>query len=152
MLNGYNSYIQPYPEMWIKLKDKETGQPYFYNTETTEKTEKRPLEGFRLYHILIKHEKSRKPVDVSIDEALSRIKAIHEDLKAKINDKNFKDLFKEAAFKHSQCSSAKRGGDLGFVCGNEMMKEFERPAFSLGKGEMSGPVSTPSGFHIIYRR
>ncbi|KMV65929.1 PPIase/rotamase [Encephalitozoon cuniculi EcunIII-L] len=138
--------------MWIKLKDKETGSPYFYNTETAERTEKRPNEGFRLYHILIKHEKSRKPVDMSIDEAFSRIKAIHEDLRAKAGNKNFRELFKEAAIKHSQCSSAKRGGDLGFVCGNEMMKEFEKPAFSLGRGEMSGPVSTPSGFHIIYRR
>ncbi|KAG5860022.1 putative peptidyl-prolyl cis-trans isomerase [Encephalitozoon hellem] len=138
--------------MWTKLKDKETGHSYFYNTETGEKTDKRPMEGFRLYHILIKHEKSRKPVDLSVDEAFSRIKAIHEDLKAKIHDKSFKDFFKEAAFKYSQCSSAKRGGDLGFVCGNEMMKEFERPAFSLQRGEISEPVSTPSGFHIIYRR
>ncbi|ADM11633.1 peptidyl-prolyl cis-trans isomerase [Encephalitozoon intestinalis ATCC 50506] len=138
--------------MWIKLKDKETGNPYFYNTETAEKTQRKPSEGFRLYHILIKHEKSRKPVDVSVEEAFLKIKEIYEELKAKVNDSDFKEIFKEYAYKHSQCSSSKRGGDLGFVCGNEMMKEFERPAFSLRRGEISAPVSTPSGFHIIYRR
>lgn len=137
--------------MWTKLKDRETGAPYFYNTETGERTAEKPNDGFRLYHILIKHEKSRNPVDLGVEEALLRIRKIHEELEARADRSSLKQLFKEAAAKHSQCSSAKRGGDLGFVCGNEMLREFEKPAFALRRGEMSGIVSTPSGFHIIYR-
>lgn len=138
--------------MWMRLKDSETGRPYFYNTSTQERREDRPNEGFRLYHILVKHSMSRRPVDVPFDTALEKIRTIYEDLRPQINRRDFKDVFKEAASKYSECSSAKRGGDLGFVCGNEMMKEFEGPAFSLRRGEMVGPVSTPSGLHIIYRR
>lgn len=134
------------------MRLKESGQHVFYNTGTGERRDTRPTDGFRLYHILIKHEKSRKPVDMSVEEAFSRIRTIHDGLRTRINEENFKDIFKEAASRYSQCSSAKRGGDLGIVCGNEMMREFEDPAFSLKRGEIVGPVSTPSGFHIIYRR
>ncbi|KAH9411296.1 rotamase [Ordospora pajunii] len=138
--------------MWIRLSNRDKNTVYFYNTATQEKSEVRPKDGFRLYHILIKHKDSRKPVETSIEEALQQISKIHQELKGRINDHNFRDTFKEYAFKYSQCSSAKRGGDLGIVCGNEMMPEFEKPAFSLKRGEMIGPVPTPSGFHIIYRR
>lgn len=137
--------------MWVRLRDENTNMPYFYNTETEQRSEKRPSEGFRLYHILIKHEGSRRPVGLPFEAALARIKGIYEELGRRINESDFKNIFKDVASKHSQCSSAKRGGDLGFVCGNEMLKEFEKPAFALRRGEMVGPVSTPSGLHIIYR-
>ncbi|KAM0671649.1 Peptidyl-prolyl cis-trans isomerase NIMA-interacting protein 1 [Ordospora colligata] len=138
--------------MWLKLVNKDTNAIYFYNTVTQERSELRPTDGFRLYHILIKHRNSRKPVDTSVEDALLQINKIHQELKCRINDPSFREAFKEYAFKYSQCSSAKRGGDLGIVCGNEMMPEFEKPAFSLKRGEMIGPIPTPSGFHIIYRR
>ena len=51
----------------------------------------------------------------------------------------------------SHCSSAKRGGDLGWFGHGQMMKEFEDAAFGLQVGEMSGPIETQSGVHLLLR-
>ena len=45
--------------------------------------------------------------------------------------------------------SASKGGDLGYFSRGEMTPKFEKVAFSLKKGEYSGIIRTPFGFHII---
>ena len=59
--------------------------------------------------------------------------------------------FEELASKYSDCSSAKRGGDLGPFHRGQMQKPFEDAAFALKVGELSEPVWTDSGVHIILR-
>lgn len=59
--------------------------------------------------------------------------------------------FAELAAKYSDCSSAKRGGDLGPFGHGAMQKPFEQAAFALKIGELSEPVHTDSGVHIILR-
>lgn len=59
--------------------------------------------------------------------------------------------FAELASKYSDCSSAKKGGDLGTFGRGAMQKPFEEAAFSLKVGGLSDPVWTDSGVHIILR-
>ena len=45
--------------------------------------------------------------------------------------------------------SAKRGGELGVIRPGTMVKPFEDAVFVMGEGEISEPVSTQYGFHVI---
>lgn len=56
--------------------------------------------------------------------------------------------FSEAA-KVSKCPSGRTGGDLGFFGRNQMVPEFEKVAFELPVGEVSIPVQTQFGWHLI---
>lgn len=57
--------------------------------------------------------------------------------------------FEELAKKYSLCPSAKRGGDLGYFNRGDMVKPFEDASFSMAIGEVSEPVQTQFGWHII---
>jgi NIMA-interacting peptidyl-prolyl cis-trans isomerase 1 len=59
--------------------------------------------------------------------------------------------FEQLASTYSDCSSAKRGGDLGLFGRGMMQRPFEEAAFSLEIGELSSPVVTDSGVHLILR-
>ena len=57
--------------------------------------------------------------------------------------------FAEAAKKYSSCPSKENGGELGTFGRGQMVKEFEDAAFSMNVGELSAPVKTQFGFHLI---
>lgn len=57
--------------------------------------------------------------------------------------------FELLAKKHSKCPSGEQGGDLGYFERGQMVKSFENEAFRLDAGEISSPVRTQFGWHII---
>lgn len=72
-----------------------------------------------------------------------------EDLLRALKDgKSFEDL----ARRHSKCSSAAQGGDLGSFSSGRMDENFEEAAFALKVGQVSAkPVRTKFGYHLIKR-
>lgn len=81
-------------------------------------------------HILVKTETEAKAVKARLDKG---------------------EKFGAIAQQVSLCPSGKKGGDLGKFGRGQMVKEFEKAAFELEKGQVSGPVKTQFGYHIIKR-
>ena len=57
--------------------------------------------------------------------------------------------FEDAAVKESTCPSKENGGSLGEFGRGMMVPEFEEAAFKLNIGELSEPVQTQFGYHLI---
>ena len=92
-------------------------------------------------HILIMI--PQKATEAQQQEAKQRIDSVYQALKAGAD-------FEELAKKVSQDpGSGRRGGLLGWIGKNQLVKEFEEPAFALQPGEMSQPVLSPYGWHVI---
>lgn len=109
-------------------------------------------ERIRASHLLVKHAGSRRPsswkeasITRSKEEALSILLAHEARIRAGST------TLGETAITESDCSSARKGGDLGLFARGEMQKAFEDAAFNLKPGEMSGIVETDSGVHLIER-
>jgi parvulin-like peptidyl-prolyl isomerase len=74
------------------------------------------------------------------------------DRAAKLRDEimSGKLTFAEAAKKYSAGPSRRQGGDLGFIPRHDRMaEEFSRAAFALDQGQVSEPVTTQFGVHLI---
>ena len=70
-----------------------------------------------------------------------------QEVKAKLNGgATFEDVAKEYS---KDPGSAKQGGDLGYFTKDKMVPQFADAAFKLKKGEISDPVKSPFGWHII---
>src|SRR5262245_21550786 len=64
--------------------------------------------------------------------------------------KKLEDLFGKQAEKCSACPSKKDGGDLNwFPRAGSMVEPFAKAAFALKPGQMSDPVQSPFGYHLI---
>ena len=79
-------------------------------------------------HILVKTEEQIKDIQKLLEDG-----------------KSFETLAKEK----SNCPSSKSGGKLGWFGHGQMVREFEKVAFKTKKGEISEPVKTQFGWHLI---
>jgi peptidyl-prolyl cis-trans isomerase SurA len=84
-----------------------------------------------------------KVSDESKKETLQKITEIERRLKAGEDFATLAKTFSEDP------GSAKNGGDLGFIKRGEMVKPFEEAAFTLRDGQLSKPVETIFGYHIV---
>eukprot|EP00835_Amoeboradix_gromovi_P006014 NODE_638_length_5673_cov_0.212953.p4 type:complete len:149 gc:universal NODE_638_length_5673_cov_0.212953:731-285(-) len=140
------------PPNWEAKFSKSKERVYYFNTKTKESSWERPdNNSVRVLHILIKHKDSRRPsswkeevITRTEEEAQEILENIAELIK---NGSNFEEIAKV----ESDCSSAKRGGDLGPFTKGQMQKPFEETSFSLQVGSVSGVVKTDSGLHLIKR-
>lgn len=114
----------------------------------------------RILHILKKHRGSKRPaswrnpkITQTKEEAHEELEGLLEILQEEEGDlKELRATFQELARTESDCSSAKRGGDLGFFGRKKMQPPFEDASFRLKIGEMTKAiVDTKSGSHILLR-
>jgi peptidyl-prolyl cis-trans isomerase D len=103
-------------------------------------------ERVKVRHILIETPKpgaDGKVDQKGVDEARAKALDILKQVKAGGN-------FAELAKKYSQDPGSKdKGGELGWIVKGQTVAEFEKAAFSQSKGQISDPVQTSFGFHII---
>lgn len=107
----------------VEVTDEEAEKYYNDNKENF-----KDMEQVQAKHILVETEDEAKEIAKKIADGLS---------------------FEEAAQNHSSCPSSQNGGDLGFFTRGRMVPEFEEAAFKLELGEVSAPVQTQFGFHLI---
>ncbi len=88
------------------------------------------VDKIRCAHILVKNEAAAKEVLDKLQKGES---------------------FSKLAEQYSFDGSRRHGGDLGFFGRGVMVKEFERAAFALNKGQISPIIRTQFGYHIIKR-
>lgn len=80
-------------------------------------------------HILVKDEKTAKEVEKKLD-----------------NGEDFAKLAKKYS---EDKASAEKSGELGWFSAGSMVPEFENAAFEMKKGEISKPIKSDFGYHII---
>lgn len=99
-------------------------------------------------HILIKFKGSPVPAqegkpELSEEEALKKITELRKQILAG------GDFAALAKVESDDTGSGAQGGDLGTFGHGQMVPEFEKTAFSLPVGEISEPIKTQFGYHII---
>ena len=125
-LNGYrNQLIGPYLTDTLK------------RNELTKEAYQRLLEEVETSHILVA---INNPADA--DAALKRAK----DIRKRLKKSNFASLAKEFS---EDPSAQENNGYLGYATGGSYVYPFETAAYSLKKGQISQPVKTAFGYHLI---
>jgi peptidyl-prolyl cis-trans isomerase SurA len=93
----------------------------------------------KLRHILL----PLNPGEKNVNTTLALLDSLRDEIYAGAD-------FSELAKSYSQDPGSKnRGGDLGFTRRGSLVSEFEEVAFTLDIGEISNPVKTAFGYHII---
>lgn len=132
-----------YLEMQVKdvSKDVSVGEQDIAELYEQQKHRFGKEEERRARHILIKV--AQDASDDEVNAARARAEALLGRLKG---GESFEALAKD----HSEDpGSASQGGDLGFFSKGFMVEAFEKTAYSLTQGEISEPVRSPFGFHVI---
>lgn len=116
----------------VPISEQEIQKYYNENTNLFKEPEQ-----IRARHILL------KIVNKNDEEVKNQAQALYNKIKL---GEDFASLAKQFS---EDLSSAKNGGDLGFFPKGQMIKEFEDKAFSMQIGEISEPIKTIFGYHII---
>ncbi|MCL4118589.1 UNVERIFIED_CONTAM: hypothetical protein GTU68_006472 [Idotea baltica] len=110
---------------------------------------KKLVEDLCASHVLIQYKgsfRATEKVTRTKEEALKLAKEITK--KAQAEDADFAALAKE----FSDGPSGPQGGDLGVFAANRMIPKFSAAAVKMKIGEVSDPVETDFGYHVILRK
>lgn len=154
-----NAAIPPNKPTRLPNNSKITIGPYTYTVQCSAAPSKAaaaaPPSGpaqIRASHLLVKHKDVRRPsswkepvVTRTREEALAKVQAFRAEIASGQTD------FATLASVESHCSSARKGGDLGWFGRGQMQRPFEEGAYALDVGQLSEPVFSDSGVHIILR-
>jgi peptidyl-prolyl cis-trans isomerase C len=93
----------------------------------------------------------KKQIDGEVAQAIAKLPATTDAItREKERAKTLEAVFTDAATKHSTCPSKKAGGDLDyFPRVGKMVEPFAKAAFALKQYQMSEPVATEFGYHLI---
>lgn len=126
---------------------KQLAQPYLTDKDVNEKllqeTYSRLQEDVHAAHILVKVSENALPKDTSI-----AYNKIVEYRKRILKGEDFGAVARESAA-NGDPSAKENGGDLGYFTALQMVYPFESTAFNTKPGEISMPVLTRYGYHII---
>lgn len=120
----------------VKVTDAEAKKHYTDNISQFERPEQ-----LRASHILWKLEPNAD--EAAVEEARKKAEAVAKEARQK--DADFAALAKQ----HSQGPTGPNGGDLGEFPKGRMVPEFDEVAWKLKPGEVSDPVKTQFGWHVI---
>ncbi|MDA8239748.1 MAG: peptidylprolyl isomerase [Nitrospiraceae bacterium] len=137
-LNDYLTAEYVKKEVLDKVSVTEDDMKLYYKTH---QDEFKTPEMVRASHILIRVDRSA-PAEEK-DKAKEKIEGILKRIKAG------EDFGKLASQMSEDAVSRIKGGDLGFFQKGKALPEFEKVAFSLKPGDVSGLVETKLGYHII---
>uniref|UniRef100_A0A7S1NI91 Peptidylprolyl isomerase n=1 Tax=Eutreptiella gymnastica TaxID=73025 RepID=A0A7S1NI91_9EUGL len=110
-------------------------------------------------HIVLKHntcanpvDRSRLPITRTKAVATSMLDRFRQEILAVADVEDRMDALARKAKMVSDCpDTCKKGGSLGYVKKGQLPDSLERAAFALAPGELSEPVETPMGIHLIMR-
>lgn len=117
----------------------------------------RSSNGFHLIKLLAKRGGGSLPavqqtharhILIKVNEVVSENEARHK-LEALAERVRHGESFAQLAKLFSQDGSAAKGGDLGWIYPGDTVPEFERAMNALAPGEVSSPIQSPFGFHLI---
>jgi foldase protein PrsA len=86
------------------------------------------------------------PAGREASHILVATKAEADAIRARVTPENFAAIAREES---TDTGSAAQGGDLGIIQKGQLVPEFEKAAFQLKDGQISEPVETQFGWHII---
>jgi len=93
--------------------------------------------------------------EVKMNKEFTQVRASHLLVKTEEEVKKLREEilagkdFAEVAKEVSMCPSGAKGGDLGYFGRGQMVPEFDKAAFSLPVGEISEPIKTQFGWHLL---
>ena len=92
-------------------------------------------------------DKFNKGESVNASHILVESEDLAKELLSKINAGEIS--FEDAARQNSTCPSKENGGNLGEFTKGQMVPEFDKAVFEMKVGEITGPVKTQFGYHLI---